>query len=477
MATLSSLGVGSGLEAESIVTSLVALERKPAEAIKTENNKLDTKVSTWGKIQGAFSTLQDAANKLNSADFWTATKATSSDAAAVSVSANGNSVPGAYNVSVQALASAQSLASAAYADKTAVVGQGTLTIQLGAYASDNSDPPVVTFNARAAASEFNIAIGPEDNTLEKIRDKINAAGAGVTAALVNDVTGTRLVLHGATGAESAFKISASPDSDPGLAALTYDASSGSSSQMTLTQTASNAQATINGLSVSSATNTMSDVLEGVTLQLNKVTSSAVGIQVDKDTDAIRKGIDTFVTAYNDVVSTIRVQTKYDEASKTSGPLQGDATARGLLNQMRSLIGAGSNASSVFGRLSDIGMDIQVDGTIKTNSTKMSAAMGNLDELKKFFAHSDEGSEGMSQRIKAMTTQILGTDGAINTRTDGIKSLIERNKDKIERIDAKAVLAESRLRAQYTLLDTQMSKLNGLSQYVNAQLLALNNNKS
>lgn len=477
MASLSSLGVGSGLEAESIVTSLVALERKPADAIKAENTKLDTKVSTWGKIQSAFSSLQDAAKALNTNDFWTAAKATSSDATAVGVTTSANSAPGAYSITVQSLASSQYVASSAFADKTAPVGQGTLSIQVGTYTSAGGPPPVVTFNAKAAASQLNITIGPEDNTLEKIRDKINAAGAGITASLVNDVTGTRLVLRGATGAENAFKITATENpAAPGLSALAYDASTGGTSQMTRTQTASNAQATINGLAVSSASNTMTDVVDGLTLQLSKVSTTPVNVEVNRDTDAIRKGIDTFVSAYNNVVSTIRVQSKYDEASKTAGPLQGDATARGLLSQIRNLIGSSSGASSVFDRLSDVGLDIQTDGTLSVKSDKMSSAMNNLGELKKFFANSDAGNvgnDGLSQRISSLTVQLLGTDGAINSRTDGIKGLIERNKDKIERIDVKASLVEARLRAQYTLLDANMAKLNGLSSYVTAQLAALN----
>ncbi|MDD2976686.1 flagellar filament capping protein FliD [Aquabacterium sp.] len=480
MATLSSLGVGSGLDAENIVKSLVALERKPAEAVKAENNKLDTKVSTWGKIQSAFSSLQDAANALNSNDFWSAVKATSSDASAVGVSPSATSAPGSYNVTVQSLASSQYVASKAYtAGKTATVGQGTLTIQTGTYTANDGPPPVVTFNAKAAASQFNITIGPEDNTLEKIRDKINSSGAGVTASLVNDATGTRLVLRGATGAENAFKISVTENpAAPGLSALAYNASTGGTSQMTRTQAAANAQATINGLAVSSASNTMTDVVDGLTLQLSKVSATPINVEVSRDTDAIRKGIDGFVSAYNNVVSTIRVQTKYDEASKTAGPLQGDSTATGLLSQIRNLIGSSSGASSVFGRLSDIGLDIKTDGTLSVKSDKMNAAMSNPGELKKFFANSDAanvGNDGLSQRIKSLASQLLGTDGAINSRTEGIKSMIERNKDKIERIDAKATLAEARLRAQYTLLDNNMAKLNGLSSYVTAQLAALNKN--
>lgn len=478
MAGLSSLGIGSGLDAENIVTSLVAIERKPAEAIKTENSKLETKVSTWGKIQSAFSSLQDASSALNSADFWTATKATSSDSESVGVTTGANSAPGAYSITVQSLASSQYVASSAYASKSSAVGQGTLTIQTGTYVT-SAEPPAVTFNAKAAASEFSITIGPEDNTLEKIRDKINRAGAGVTASLVNDSAGARLVLRGATGAENAFKVSVSEDpSAPGLSALAYDASTGGVSQMTRTQSASNAQATINGLSVSSTSNTMTGVVDGLTLQLNKTSSTPINVNVTKDTEAIRKGIDTFVSTYNNVVSTVRVQSKYDEASKTSGPLQGDSTARGLLAQIRNMVGSSSGASSVFGRLSDIGMDINVDGTLAINSTKMSSAMENMGELQKFFANSDaanSGKDGLSQRMRSLTSQLIGAEGPISTRTDGIKSMIERNKDKIERIDVKAALAEARLRAQYTALDNNMAKLNGLASYVTAQLAALNKN--
>ncbi len=479
MATLSSLGVGSGLDAESIVKSLVALERKPAETIAATNTKLETKVSTWGKVQSAFSSLQDAAAALNKDDFWTATKATSSDSTAVSVTTGAATATGSYNVTVQSLASSQYLASTPFANKSAAVGEGTLTIKIGSYTSDNAVPPVVTFNAKSAASEYEIAIGPDDNTLEKIRDKINSANAGVTASLVNDVTGTRLVLAGTTGAENAFQISVSENpAAPGLSKLAYDASTGGTSQMSRTQAASNAQATINGLSVSSASNTMTDVVEGLTLQLNKVSASPASITVTQDTESIRKGIDTFVSAYNNVVSTIRVQTKYDPDSKTAGALQGDSTARSLQTQMRDLVGANSGASSVFGRLTDIGMDIKVDGTISVNSTKLTSAMGNLTELKKFFANSDvnnSGNNGMSQRIAAMTKQVLDPDGAISSRTASIKSQIDDNKDKIERIDSRVALVEARLRSQYSALDSTMTKLNGLSSYVTAQLASLNNN--
>lgn len=480
MASLSSLGVGSGLDAETIVTKLVALEKQPADALTTTNTKLQTQVSTWGKIQSNFSSLQDAASKLQDSSFWSSTTAKSSDDTTVSVTTGSNAAAGSYAVAVSQLAAGQSVASSAYTASTAKVGEGTLTIQLGTYTTDNSTtPPAVTFAAKAAASAVNITIGPDDNTLEKIRDRINTANAGVSASIVTDASGARLVLRGQNGETNAFKVSVTESATaPGLSALAYTAETGGTSAMTRTQSAQNAKATINGLDISSESNTLNNVVDGVTLKLNKTNTSPTTVTVDQDTAGITKGMQDFITAYNSVVSTIRVQTMYDEASKTAGPLQGNATARGLLAQMRGLIGSSTSASNVFSRLSDVGIDINKDGTLSMKSTKFNDAMSkNMTDLKKFFGNSsdtDSTLNGVGTRVKNLTKQILdATSGAIANSTNGLNSTITRNKNKIEDINEHAAKVETRLRAQYTALDTSMAKLSGLSTYMTAQLAALN----
>ena len=479
MASLSSLGVGSGLDAETIVTKLVAIEKQPADALTTKNTKLQTQVSTWGKIQSNFSALQDASSKLMDSSFWNATTAKSSDDASVSVTTGSNAAAGSYAVNVTQLAAAQSVASSAFTASTSPVGEGTLRIELGKYTTDSSTtPPAVTFAAKAAATAVDINIGPGDNTLEKIRDRINTANAGVSATIVTDASGARLVMRGQNGEENAFRVSVTESATaPGLSALAYSAATGATSAMSRTQTAQNAQATINGLNVSSASNTLSNVLDGVTLKLNKTTATPATVTVDLDTASISKGVSDFVSAYNSVVSTIRVQTLYDDASKTAGPLQGNATARGLLSQMRSLISSNTSASSAFSRLSDIGIDINKDGTLSTKSTKFNDAMGKLGELQKFFAGSsdtDSSLNGIGTRVKNLTKQILDTtSGAIANSTGGLNSTITRNNNKITSINDHAAKVETRLRAQYTALDTSMAKLSGLSTYVTAQLAALN----
>ncbi len=479
MASLSSVGVsGTGLD-ESVITKLVAIEKQPADALTTKNTTLQTKVSTWGKIQSAFSSLKDAANKLTQSEFWNGTTATSSNDTAVSVSTTSSAAASSYAVTVSQLAQGQMVASSAFASKTSAVGEGTLRIQLGTYVTDNSvAPPAVTFNAKAAASAVDIAIGPGDNTLEKIRDRINSSNAGITASIVNDASGSRLVMRGANGETNAFKVSVTENGAvPGLSALAYDGTTGGTSSMTRTQAAQNAKATINGLAVSSESNTLSDVVDGVTLTLKQATATPANITVAQDTASISKGVSDFISAYNNVVSTIRVQTLYDEASKTAGPLQGDSTAKGLLSQMRNLITSDSTATASFSRLFDMGIVTNTDGTLKMTSSKFNDAMGTkLADMQKYFANSDDvvaAKNGMGQRIKNLASQILDTNGAIANSTDGLKATIKRNTTKIDSINDRAGLYEARLRQQYTALDASYSKLSGLQSYVSAQLAALN----
>lgn len=479
MASISSLGLGSNIDAENIITQLMAAEKVPITKVEAENTKLETKLSTWGRIQSSFSALKDASAALTKDSFWSATSATSSDDKSVSVSTTSSTASGNYSIQVNQLAKSQYLASSSFSAKDAVVGDGTIRIELGTFTANPVAPPAATFAAKAAASAVDIDIGPGDNTLEKIRDKINAANAGVTASLVYDATGARLVLRGAPGSDNAMKISVTEGATPGLSALAYDPSSDITA-MSETQAATDAKATINGVPVTSSTNTFSDVIDGLTIQVGKVTSEPVEVNVKQDNESIRKGIEAFRSAYNDVVGLIRVQTLYDEGSKTAGPLQGDSTATGLLGQLRSMAYSSSSGSSLFSRLTDIGLTAAKDGTLSVDNAKLDTAMGKLPELKAFFATSDEANpsrEGLAERFRKLASQVSDSEGSISSRTEGIKGSIKRNEDKIERLETRSSLIENRLRAQYTALDQSMAKLNSLSSYVTAQLSALNKSSS
>ncbi|MBI3348066.1 MAG: hypothetical protein HY020_12765 [Burkholderiales bacterium] len=246
MATITSAGIGSGLDIESLVTKLVAAERAPITQLTKKTDGLKTELSAFGKVQSSLATLRDAASKLNAPSTWGGALATSSDPTAVTVSAGSGAAIGNVSVQVNQLASAQTLVgSTRYASATTTVGQGSLTITLGAWGTDANGN--ATFTDKAGGTPVTVNIGDGKDTLTGIRDAINAAGAGVTASIVNDSSGARLSLRSAaTGETNGFRI----DASGGLTDLGYDPRVGVTS-LIQTLPAQNARALINGIDVSS----------------------------------------------------------------------------------------------------------------------------------------------------------------------------------------------------------------------------------
>ena len=465
---LSSAGIGSGLDVNSIVSALVNVERVPITRLQTQASTLQTQLSSYGKIQSYVSAVRDAARTLASPATWTQTIGSSSDAA-VGISTDGNTLPGSYKVEVQSLAAAQSLATATtYAGKDSTLGQGTLHIELGSWSG-------TSFTAGSAAA-IDISIGPGEDTLQQVRDKINAAGGGVVASILSDASGARLVLRSRdTGAANGFRVGVTEAAPAGLAALAYDPA-GAATSMTLAQAASDAHATINQLPVTSASNTLAGVIDGLTLTLNKVTSAPVDVSATADSASMKKSVEAFVAAYNDMAKYLTEQTKYDAASKTAGTLQGDSAALAVRAQMRSLLATSSGASTTFARLADIGFDVQTDGTIQLVGSKLDNALANVTELKKLFSNSDSATpanNGVLLQMRDLADRFLGIDGTLATRSDGLQHRIEDNKDQQARLEVRVSAFEARVRAQYTALDAQMGQLTGLSNYVTQQMAMLN----
>jgi flagellar hook-associated protein 2 len=243
--------------------------------------------------------------------------------------------------------------------------------------------------------------------------------------------------------------------------------------------AANAAATLNGLSISSSSNTLSNVLDGITLTLGKVTAAPVQVDAKTDTASIRKALDGFVSAYNELNKQLLEQTKYDAATKSAGALQGDSAAVQMRAQLRSLLGESSSASAMFTRLAEVGFDVQSDGSIRLDEAKLANGLANLGEMQKLFARSDPlapSGNGLATRLRNMADQVLGIDGSISTRSEGLRRRIELNQDRQEQLEDRIARIEKRLRAQYTALDRQMASLNGLSTYVTQQISALNRNQ-
>lgn len=463
MASISSIGVGSGLDVKSIVSQLVELEKKPLQKLEIQAATVNAKISAFGEVKSLVSTLSDAASKLTSVTGWNGVTTSSSDSTYVSATAVGGTLPTAFNVDVIGLAKAQSTASNAI---SGIVGTGTLKIELGKWDTVGTG----TFTPKTPASSVDIAVSATD-TVADIASKINGANAGVTATILTDASGQRLLLRGKnTGEEAGFNLTTSAVSGlERLATTAIDTTLGAS------ETASNATAKVNGLAVTSSSNTFANTVAGVTFKAEKVTDVGKPIQISvaKDNSAVQANITAFVEAYNAINSYLSEATKYDAGTKQAGLFQGDSTAVGLQNSLRAAMQSVAKGSNVYKTLSDIGVGVIRGGNLEVNSTKLSKALENVDEVKKMFRGSDAVASGLAASVKSLATDMLSTDGFFKTKDASLKLSLKRNTADQTQVKEKASTLETRLNARYSALDSKMATLNALNSYVSQQVTTWN----
>ena len=481
MPAITSLGIGSGADLNSLVTQLVAVERQPLQQMRSAASGLQTQVSSYGKLSSLLSGLQSSANKLSNSALWSQSSARSSDDAAVGVVGGSGAAAGNYSVSVSKLASNQTVVAAtALSSATAAVGSGTMTLELGEW---EQEP--LQFVPHVGRNSTTVNVEPED-TLTTLRDKINASGGGVTAALVTDSTGVRLSLRSTeSGKENGFRVQVSdndgtPTDNSGLSRFAFDPANNTSGTE-LKRSGSNAEAVVNGIPVSSASNRLEGVVEGVTFQLRKENFGSAEIAVTSDSDAVKKAIQAFADSYNELSKNISEQTRYDPTSRQGGPLQGDSAVGSIQRQLRGLINSSSGASSAFARLSDVGLQLQRDGTLSVNVTKLDAALTNPKELRQAFTNLDSGgnsaNNGFARRYADLATQVLGSDGTLTTRTQSLQKMLTKNSEAQSRLNDRVDRFQQRMVQQYTALDGNLSRLNALSSSVTQQLARINSSNN
>lgn len=465
-------GIGGAIDVGSIVSQLMAVERQPLQALQKSISGIQTKLSAFGKLQGQLSTLQDSARELFALDTWRVAKASSSDESAVKATAADGATPGTYDLVVGQLAQRQTVASGTFADSSAVVGGGTLTVQLGTYASGPN-----SFSANAAKPAVAISIDA-DSTLADVRDAINAADAGVSASIVNNGAGVQLVLRSdETGVANTAQLTVT-DNDgnntnaAGLSQIAFDptAAVGAGKNLTQSQAAQDAQITVSGIAMTSATNQVSGVIENVTLDLTKAGTGTLNITVGYDTAQMRKSVDQFVSAWNDLNRGLADQTRFDPTAKTAGPLQGNNTVLSMQRQLRNTLQAAMGGTGLT-RLSEAGIEVQRDGSLAVKSSKFDALLTSPDKLKSLFGSSsttDSSMIGIARRLDTLVTGILGSDGAVSGATTALRSRQTSVQQQQSRFELRLTQIEQRLTRQYTALDTNMSKLNSASSFLTSK---------
>ncbi|MCX8048122.1 MAG: flagellar filament capping protein FliD [Methylohalobius sp.] len=343
MASITSLGIGSGLNIQDLVSKLVEAEKAPTQKrIEVQRSDIQAKLSAFGQIKSDLSALRDAVKSLKSPIFWQRRQATSSDDQVLTATAGSVAREGSYQIQVNRIAQAHAVATGTFSSVDEVVGTGTLTIRFGTWTYDTSGHPQ-SFTADAQAAAQTLTIDASNNTLSGIRDAINRAGIGVRASIVNDGSGYRLVLSSTeTGEKRALEITVS-DSDgnstdnSGLSRLAFNAAA---LNLTQTRRAQDAELVVDGLTVTSTSNLVTGVIDGVTLNLKsaspgKTVNLAVGIDDKAITDALQK----FVEAYNRLKGRVTELTAFSqEEGKENGILLGDGTLRAVDSQLRRTLG-------------------------------------------------------------------------------------------------------------------------------------------
>ena len=482
---ISSQGIGSGIDVNSIVTQLGAIERQGLKPLQAKASTFQSQLSLYGKIKSQASTLGDAAANLSLSSGWSIPKGTSSNSAAVGVTATTGAAASALSVEVSQLARGQSSATVAQTAGAELGSAGTLTISLGTWTDGLTDR---TFLEDVTKTAVAVSVVSTD-TLATLAEKINAASAGVTASVLKDGDTERLMFRSSsTGAASGFAVAASTtelDNFSLKTPVSKSATDGSVSGMFISQTAQSAKVSINGISVTSTTNTLADAVPGVSLSLNQVTTAPAEITITNDLDAVKGKIQAVVDAYNTLNQTLMDATKYDAATKKGAPLQGDSMTLGLQSAMRSmlssqtLVGTKSDGSGGltgdYRTLSSIGIERQTDGSLKVNSSKITTALSTLSDIQKVFTinNSDTGTNGFALKIRDFSRGLVAFDGRVTTRSTGIQKSITNNLSDQDRVNARADRVEASLRKQYTALDTQMSQMGGLTSFVSSQIAQWN----
>lgn len=430
--SITAAGVGSGIDIENILSQLDQLERQPVNALNSKRAALDVELSAYGSVKSALSGLQTAAETLGKSDKFGSYVAKSSDEDVFTATATGGKSAESLEVEVLALATSHRLASVAFSSSDAVVGIGTLSFSAG----DNS---------------FDITIDGANNTVEGLRDAINDSdeNTSVSASTINVDGGTRLVLT-ARGSGTDGQISVN---NPG--GLPVD---GGGSAFEQISPASDASMVVHGFPVTSSSNSVSDVIEGVTLDLTGLGKAQM--DSSRDTTGLRASVDAFVSSYNSMATTL--------TSLSTSQLQGDALPRGIDRAMReAFLGAIDLGNESSTTALNLGFSFDRFGTLSVDETNFNDAMDQ--GVERYVTAFSRPETGLANRFIDLIDEYTGAGGIIDGREDGIDTRKSSIDDQIERIEYRLEKSSIRLRRQFTAMDQIVTNLQSTSSFLVSRL--------
>ena len=461
-------GIGSGLDISGLVNQLMTLEARPLNQLNTREASFQAQLSAFGQLKSVLSPIQSALSGLKDASRFQAMRATVGDSSMATASADTTAVKGSYSLEVLQIAQGQRVVTN---DAVAPsVSEGTLTFNFGSYTTDNTDPdnPVTSFTMSSSAT---VTLEPGKDSLQDLRDAINEAGIGVRAQVINNGTAEQLIIAGnADGKAGGFQIVGSD----GLAGFSYDASTGASSSLDELERAQDARIRLDGVTITRGSNTITDVIEGVTLNLlSGDPDKKTTLNINNDRAAVKTSIESLVKAYNEFNTTVRGLTAVNPDEGEAAILAGDSTARGVQTQMRNAFTAVFNTGpGGVSTLSDMGISFNRDGSLSIDSGKLDTALADPQSNVATFFAGTEGQGGFAAALDERLSGLLQSGGVMDARTDGINNsikAIDRQRDSLlRRLD----MTEQRYRAQFIALDSMVANMMQTSNYLQQQLANL-----
>ena len=468
---ITSAGIGSGLNVDAIVSQLVASAAAPENAqIQAKQASIGNEITAINSLQSALTTFQTAVQGLATTSAFTAFTASSSNPQIFTASAASTATPGTYSVQVNKLAQGEQLASAALAGgSSAYVGVGTLTLTQG-------------------GTSINLTIDNTDDTLAGIATAINSASGnpGINASVVNTSSGAVLFLTSAsTGAASAITVT-SAGGDGGLGQLDYPQTAGGTGPsgmqgLTQAQTPQDADVTLAGLDVTSATNTLSDALPGLTLNLVAVSPSSTSggittttpqtLTIENDTTTTTNQVNAFVSAYNTLQTTIASLGAYNAGTGVAGPLLGDPLLSNLKNEITGdLYATVPGLTTALNSLASIGITPDSSGQLQVDSaTLQSALTSNYNAVGQIFG----GTNGVAATLNTTLSNALGATGSLQSRTTTLNQELTQSQSQQSQLEQQMAVLQSTYLSEFTALDTLLANFQSTASFLTTQLAGFN----
>lgn len=445
-----SLGFGSGLDVKQLVTDLSNASRDPKIKRMTELTQANqTRISALAQARSNLDGFADSLSQMVSDGTLRSTPTVSDESVLGATSRAGLSADSfAATVVVNQLARAQTNYSAVVADKTAAIGAGAMTLTVGGVAKT-------------------ITIGATNNSLEGLANAINASGAGVTASIIADEGGHRLIVKGPTGEAGAFTLTANAGADPGLTAFS------TSGGMTVGQSAANAEFTIDGVAFSRANNIIDDVIPGMSLTLKKAApGQGVDIGASRPLDMIKQTVGDFVSVYNQLKKSLVA------ASSMSGET---TSLREIERELSNLVNKVLSSHGSINKLSDIGISSTRDGLLSVDNAKLDKALasdaGAVEALfnpRRDATHTELSDPGIAFALDAIRDKAVGVNGAIDRVSKSLDAKKESLADQLEKIEERESAYKARLEKQYGSLEAKLAAFKATQSYLEQQIKLWNN---